>query len=172
MAKSRRMRHRRSRSRSRRGGYEETTKNTTEESGVLNPDTDNERIGLAALGYGGKRRHKTRGRGRRGGAGGADWVISNFGGTTEGQFMNTFGNSGNGMAGNLIPTVTGAPAVLPNNIPQGSLAQYAAPVQGGGKRRRKKGGYWAQVIETALVPFGLLGLQNAYGKRTRKHHRK
>ena len=86
--------------------------------------------------------------------------------------MNTFGNSGNGMAGNLIPTVTGAPAVLPNNVPQGSLAQYAAPVQGGGKRRRKKGGYWAQVIETALVPFGLLGLQNAYGRRTRKHHRK
>jgi len=171
MAKSRRMRHRRSR----RGGYEETTKNTNEESGVLNPDTDNERIGLAALGYGGKRRHKTRGRGRRsrrGGAGAADWVISNFGATPEFQFQNTFGNGGNGHTGALIPTVTGAPAVLPNNVPQGSLAQYAAPVQGGGKRRRKKGGYWAQVIETALVPFGLLGLQNAYGKRTRKHHRK
>jgi len=168
MARSRRMRHRRSRSRSRRGGDEETVVNP-----VIDTDTDNEPIG-----YGGKRRHKTRGRGRRsrrsrrGGAGAADWVISNFGATPEFQFQNTFGNGGNGHTGALIPTVTGAPAVLPNNVPQGSLAQYAAPVQGGGKRRRKKGGYWAQVIETALVPFGLLGLQNAYGRRTRKHHRK
>jgi len=149
MAKSRRMRHRRSRK-----GGDDTTMPTTP------PAMD-----------GGKRRHKTHRRGRRGGDGAADWIISNFGGTTEGQFMNTFGNSGNGNAGNLIPTLTGAPAVLPNNIPQGSLAEYAAPVQGGGKRRRKKGGYWAQVLETALVPFGLLGLQNAYAKRTRKHRK-
>jgi len=123
----------------------------------------------ASMGMQGGRR-KTRG--RRGGDGAADWIISNFGGTTEQQFMNTFGNSGNGNAGALIPTVTGAPAVLPYNQPQGSLALNAGPVQGGGKRRRaKKGGYWAQVIETALVPFGLLGLQNAYGRRTRKHRK-
>jgi hypothetical protein len=115
-------------------------------------------------------RRKTRG--RRGGDGAADWIIKNFGPTPEFQFMNTFGNSGNGNAGALIPTVTGAPAVLPYNQPQGSLALNAGPVQGGGKRRRaKKGGYWAQVIETALVPFGLLGLQNAYGRRTRKHRK-
>ena len=159
MAKSRRMRHRRSR----RGGSDPTPSTQDMGQGSGMP---------ASMGMeGGKRIHKTHRRGRRGGDGAADWIISNFGGTTEGQFMNTFGNSGNGNAGNLIPTLTGAPAVLPYNVPQGSLAQYAAPVQGGGKRRRKKGGYWAQVLETALVPFGLLGLQNAYAKRTRKHRK-
>jgi hypothetical protein len=121
---------------------------------------------------GGKRRgRKTRGRGRRGGDGATGWIPLNFGATTEQQFMNTFGNSGNGNAGNLIPTLTGAPAVLQNNVGQGSLALNAGPVQGGGKRRRKRGGYWGQVLQTALVPFGLLGLQNAYSRRTRKHHK-
>jgi hypothetical protein len=63
--------------------------------------------------------------------------------------------------------------VGPNNIPQGSLAMYAGPAQSGGSRskrnRGKKGGYWAHVIQQALVPFGLLGLQNAF---SRKHHKK
>lgn len=153
MAKGRTMRHRRSR----KGGETPSDKMPMSAS--------------ASMGMqGGKRGRKTRG--RRGGDGAADWIISNFGGTTEQQFMNTFGNSGNGNAGALIPTLTGAPAVLPYNQPQGSLALNAGPVQGGGKRRRaKKGGYWAQVIETALVPFGLLGLQNAYGRRTRKNRK-
>jgi hypothetical protein len=120
---------------------------------------------------GGKRRHKTRGRGRRGGDGATGWIPLNFGATTEQQFMNTFGNSGNGNSGALIPTVTGAPAVLPYNVPQGTINPNRLVPQFGGKRRRKKGGYWGQVLETALVPFGLLGLQNAYGRRTRKNRK-
>jgi hypothetical protein len=164
------MRHRRSR----KGG--EDTSSSNSGTGMGYNGTGMGSSGMGSYGaMGGKRRNrKTNRRGRRGGDGAADWIMSNFGGTTESQFMNTFGNSGNGMAGNLIPTVTGAPAVLPNNIPQGSLAENAAPVQEGGKRRKsrgKKGGYWAQVIETALVPFGLLGLQNAYSKRTRKQRK-
>ena len=47
--------------------------------------------------------------------------------------------------------------------------------QSGGKRksrgRKAKGGYWASVIETALVPFGLLGLQNSFANSTRKHRK-
>jgi len=171
MAKSRRMRHRRSRSRSRKGGDDTSSEVDSGMDSGMGSGMDSG-MGSGMSSVGGKRYlKKSHRRGRRGGDGAADWIISNFGGTTEGQFMNTFGNSGNGYAGNLIPTLTGAPAVLPNNVPQGSLAQYAAPVQGGGKRRRKKGGYWSQVLETALVPFGLLGLQNAYGKRTRKHRK-
>ena len=164
MAKSRRMRHRRSRK-----GGSGNAPSTQEEMGYQGQGSV---TGIGVPAVGGKRGRKTHRRGRRGGDGAADWIISNFGGTTEEQFMNTFGNSGNGNAGALIPTLTGAPAVLPYNQPQGSLALNAGPVQGGGKRRRgKKGGYWAQVIETALVPFGLLGLQNAYGRRTRKHRK-
>jgi hypothetical protein len=119
---------------------------------------------------------KSRRRGKHGGAsaivpGAYNWLTSNFGSSAEQQFMNTFGNGGNGHSGNLIPTLTGAPGVTPYNVPQGSVATYVPnPAQSGGKRR-KKGGYWAQVLQQALVPFGLLGLQQAYGRRTRKHHK-
>jgi hypothetical protein len=47
--------------------------------------------------------------------------------------------------------------------------------QHAGRRRRKsktmkntkkrKGGYWGQVINQAIVPFGILGLQQSYGRR-------
>ena len=145
--------------RGRRGGEEMPPPETTE---MTTP--------MVIMPSSGGRRRKSHRRGKRGGDA-SDWVISNFGGSTEQQFMNTFGNDGNGNAGNLIPTLTGAPAVLPYNIPQGSLAQNAAPVQGGG-RRKKKGGYWGQVLKQALVPFGLLGLQQLYGKRHTRKQRK
>ena len=158
MAKSRKMRHR---SRSKKGGDYNSESEMKIES----------EMGSMGSSMGGKRRHKTRGRGRRGGDGATGWIPLNFGPTPEFQFMNTFGNSGNGNSGALIPTVTGAPAVGPNNIPQGTINPNRLVPQFGGKRRRKKGGYWAQVLETALVPFGLLGLQNAYAKRTRKNRK-
>jgi len=41
----------------------------------------------------------------------------------------------------------------------------------GGKRRRRKGGYWQQVIQQAATPFALLGLQQSFGKKTRKSRR-
>lgn len=113
---------------------------------------------------------------RRGGSGAAPWVISNFGSPNQ-QYTNTFGPGAlpNAQSGNLIPTRAGAPAVGPDNLPQGSTANSVS--QQGGRRRRKKGGYWAAVIEQALVPFGLLGLQQTYGrrkrggKRSRKSHK-
>jgi hypothetical protein len=160
MAKSRKMKHR---SRSKKGGDYDSESEMQMESGMGS---------MGSMGtMGGKRKHKTRGRGRRGGDGATGWIPLNFGPTTDFQYMNTFGNSGNGNSGALIPTVTGAPAVGPNNIPQGTINPNRLVPQFGGKRRRKKGGYWAQVLETALVPFGLLGLQNAYAKRTRKHRK-
>ena len=123
---------------------------------------------------GGARKHKSKTH-KKGGAGASNWVISNFGGSTEQQFMNTFGPNSTTQSGSLIPTLTGAPAVLPYNVPQGSVATYVGPgPQNGGKRKGKgkksgkKGGYWAQVIEQALVPFGLVGLQNMYGSRKTK----
>jgi hypothetical protein len=100
-------------------------------------------------------------RSRRGGDA-STWLISNFGdGNT--QYDNTFGPNPMYPSGTLIPTVAGAPAILSDNIPQGSNAS----LQQGGKKRRKgkKGGYWAAVIQQALVPFGLLGLQHTYARR-------
>ena len=50
-----------------------------------------------------------------------------------------------------------------------STASTAAPVsQMGGKRRSKrskKGGYWGAVLEQAIVPLTLLGLQQSVGTR-------
>ena len=90
------------------------------------------------------------------------WITDNFGDMGT-QIKNTFGPDPMFRNGALIPTVAGAPAVLQDNVPQGSHANY----QKGGKRRRKskKGGYWAAVIQQALVPFGLLGLQHTYARR-------
>ena len=154
MAKGRRTRHRRSR----KGGENTTT---------LQANMSGAPMGM----QGGKRmRMKTHRRGRRGGDA-SNWVGDNFGYTAEQQFMNTFGNNGYGNSGAQIPTVPGAPAVGPNNIPQGTINPNRLVPQFGGKRRRKRGGYWGQVLEAALVPFGLLGLQNAYGRRTRKNRK-
>ena len=36
-----------------------------------------------------------------------------------------------------------------------------------GKGRSKKGGMWGQIISQAIVPFGLVGLQNKFGNRMR-----
>lgn len=38
--------------------------------------------------------------------------------------------------------------------------------KGGSRRRRgKKGGFWGEVINRAIVPFGILGMQQTYGRR-------
>jgi len=59
-------------------------------------------------------------------------------------------------------------------------AQQLALVQKAGKRgsRRKRGGIWGSVINQAIVPFSLLGMQQTYGrkrhggKHTRKHRQR
>ena len=71
--------------------------------------------------------------------------------------------------GNEIIGVQGQNATIPASLPQKA-----------GKKRTKKGGYWSQVLSTALVPFGLLAAQNRFSKRrglrhhgkTCKHHGK
>lgn len=35
-------------------------------------------------------------------------------------------------------------------------------------RKSRKGGFWGSVINQAIVPFTLLGLQQRYGRRSRK----
>jgi hypothetical protein len=52
-------------------------------------------------------------------------------------------------------------------------------IQSAGKRsrRRKRGGFLGEVINQAIVPFGLLGMQQSYkrkrhGGKTRRHRRR
>ena len=45
----------------------------------------------------------------------------------------------------------------------------------GSRRKSKRGGFWGQVINQAVVPFGILGMQQTYNKRNHnngKTHRR
>ena len=42
---------------------------------------------------------------------------------------------------------------------------YAGTQKGGRRRRRRKGGNFGSVVGNAVVPFALLGAQNAFGRR-------
>jgi len=78
-------------------------------------------------------------------------------GSGDSQFNRVFSQTG--MDGrsqsNTIIGVQGQNAGIPP-----SLAQRA-----GGRRRSKKGGFWGEVINQAIVPFGILGLQQTYRRK-------
>jgi hypothetical protein len=67
------------------------------------------------------------------------------------------------------------------NQSNGAIGVQGQKVGGGGRRKRhgsvKKGGFWG-VLNQAIVPFSILGLQQSYGRRnkqsggTKKHRRK
>ena len=114
---------------------------------------------------GGKRRKGRRS--RRGGDGAAEYVLSQYG-TGDTQWDAVF-KTGNPVFGNEI-------------INQHHPSSVQAMAHKGGRkststssssksRRSKRGGYWGQMISQALVPFGLLGLQHAYAKRTKKNRK-
>ena len=91
-------------------------------------------------------------------------------GTPNSQWNRTFSQTG--------PNQTSSNAIVGTQY-TGSLG-YKPYQQAGGKsksrkakgnKRTKKGGFWGSVINQAIVPFGLLGLQQRYGKRktVRRH---
>ena len=81
-------------------------------------------------------------------------------GTGDSQFNRVFSQSGmdGRFQSNTIVGAQGQNLGLPPTVAQ----------RAGGKRRSKKGGFWGQVINQAVVPFGILGLQQTY---RRKNHR-
>jgi hypothetical protein len=77
-------------------------------------------------------------------------------GTGNQQWGNVFESSKNSSNSNSIVGLQG----------------QRAGKRGGTKKRR--GGYWSQVINSAIIPFTLLGLQQTYrrkkgGRKTRRH---
>ena len=121
-------------------------------------------------------RSRSRSRGMMGGDA-SDWVTKNFG-TSNQQWSNTFGPNSLGVnTGNLLPTVSGAPAVLPGMTPQGiNSPSQLIPLKNfnGGRRRRgrkgtKRGGMG--MLAQAAVPLTLLALQQSYGTRRRSSRR-
>lgn len=78
-------------------------------------------------------------------------------GSGDSQFDRVFSQSGmdNRFQSNTIVGVQGQNLGLPPTVAQ----------KAGGRRRSKKGGFWGEVINQAVVPFGILGLQQTYGKK-------
>ena len=82
-------------------------------------------------------------------------------GTGDSQFNRVFNQSGmdGRFQSNVIVGAQGQNLGLPP-----TLAQKA----GGRRRRSKKGGFWGEVINQAVVPFGILGLQQTYRRKGHK----
>ena len=96
-----------------------------------------------------RKRHSRR---HRGGAGapspssyssGAGYGVAVNGPTVEGQFDRTF--MGNGPA---------------------NYRGVQGQMTGGRKSRRKRGGFFGEIINQAIVPFTLLSMQQSYRKKT------
>lgn len=111
-------------------------------------------------------RHRKRSNHRRGGAAAGAANPSTYDsastymratvGTGNQQYNNVFESSKNSSNSNSIVGLQG----------------QRAGKRGGTKKRR--GGYWSQVINQAIIPFTLLGLQQTYrrkkgGRKTRRH---
>ena len=109
--------------------------------------------------------HRKRSNRRRGGAAGAanpstydsasSYMRATVGSGNQ-QYDNVFESSKNSSNSNSIVGLQG----------------QRAGKRGGTKKRR--GGYWSQVINQAIIPFTLLGLQQTYrrkkgGRKTRRH---
>uniref|UniRef100_A0A6C0BY03 Uncharacterized protein n=1 Tax=viral metagenome TaxID=1070528 RepID=A0A6C0BY03_9ZZZZ len=97
-----------------------------------------------------------------GSEGAAPYVLSQYGNGNT-QWDNVFTGSGASPYGNQLvnlqhPGVTSPASLSP------------PPTQKGGSRKRgkgrgKKGGFIGSVLSQAVVPFGLLALQQSYGRR-------
>ena len=123
------------------------------------------------------RRHRSRSRRMRGGSYTSGSTYGSYvNGSGDSQFARTFDATGP-YASRVGAEYVGAQG---QNVQQPGVptAQNLALIQSAGKRRRsRRGGFFGEVINQAIVPFGLLGLQQTYrkkrsgGKKTRRHRR-
>lgn len=99
-----------------------------------------------------RRRSSKRMQGQQGGAGVAEFGVKTFGPNADVQSKNS---------------LTGDDNVI-------------KPMNGGAKRRHprrnanksQKGGYWAQVISSAVVPLSLFALNQHFANKSKRHSRK
>ena len=123
------------------------------------------------------RRHRSRSRRMRGGSYTSGSTYGSYvNGSGDSQFARTFDATGP-YASRVGAEYVGAQG---QNVQQPGVpsAQNLSLIQSAGKRRRsRRGGFFGEVINQAIVPFGLLGLQQTYrkkrtgGRKTRRHRR-
>ena len=106
--------------------------------------------------------------------GAAPYVLSQYGdGNT--QWDNVFRASGPSPYGNQLVNLQHAGVTSPAMVPNpATTAPPAATAGQKGGSRRKRGGFMGGVLTQAIVPLGLLALQQSYGRRmkTRRRGRK
>jgi hypothetical protein len=124
------------------------------------------------------RRHRSRSRRMRGGsytsASSYGMYVNGTGGSQWARTMDQSGPYGQ-VQGNVIIGAQGQNVQPSSMMPNQSQLNLA---QSGGRRRRRRGGFLGEVVNQAVVPLALLGMQQTYrrkrgGKRhTRRHHRR
>lgn len=121
------------------------------------------------------RRHRTRSRKMRGGsysdAASYGMYVNGTGASQWSRTMDQAGAYGQ-VPGNVIIGAQGQNVESSSRLP---TSQNLALAQGGGRRGRR-GGFLGEVINQAIVPAALLGMQQTYrrkrgGRRTRRHRR-
>ena len=124
------------------------------------------------------RRHRSRSRRMRGGSYTSGSTYGSYvNGSPDSQFARTFDATGP-YAARVGSEYVGAQGQW-SQQPNTPSAQNLSLIQSAGRRRRRsrRGGFFGEVINQAIVPFGLLGLQQTYrkkshgGRRTRRHRR-
>lgn len=125
------------------------------------------------------RRHRSRSRRMRGGSGSYSdaasygMYVNGTGGSQWARTMDQAGSYGQ-VPGNVIIGAQGQNVTAPSQMP--TSGQLALAQKGG--RRHRRGGFLGEVVNQAVVPLALLGMQQTYrrkrsgGRRTRRHHRR
>lgn len=99
-----------------------------------------------------------------GAQGAAPYVLSQYGdGNT--QWDNVFRGTGPSPYGNQVVNLQHPGVTSPAMVPKPEPPAPPAATQKGGSRRRRRGGFMGSVLSQAAVPFGLLALQQSYGRR-------
>jgi hypothetical protein len=97
--------------------------------------------------------------------------VNGSGGSQWARTMDQAGSYGQ-VPGNAIIGAQGQNITSPSQMP---TASNLSLIQKGAGKRRKRGGFLGQIVNQAVVPFALLGMQQSYRakkggkKRTRKH---
>ena len=114
---------------------------------------------------------------RKGGANAPD-PSSYSSASTYGMAVNGSGDS----QYNRVFSNSSPDAQFPSNTivgVQGQNVGYSPSTQkAGGRRRKRRGGFWGPIVNQAVVPFGILGMQQTYrrkkygGSKSRRHRRR
>ncbi len=122
------------------------------------------------------RRHRSRSRKMMGGSYQSGASYGDYvNGSANAQFERTLGLQGpyGQVQGNVIIGAQGQNVTSPARIPTDiDLTR----IQSAGRRRRRRGGFLGEVVNQAIVPFALVGMQNTYrrkrGGRSRRTRRR